>query len=156
MTSTNVRFVVDDRDMIIDRLNNANSRIARACYDDTYGNRLESDTDLREQLLRHHLGRICGNLFYPLKPSEDGSDAIDYLNSNVILLVGISGFDARRAQSAFWHLKRHACLVRDQPERFGPYTHQFIDWLDRHWPELSSRDFSESLLRLAREHSAVI
>jgi hypothetical protein len=88
MTSTNVRFVVDDRDMIIDRLNNANSRIARACYDDTYGNRLESDTDLREQLLRHHLGRICGNLFYPLKPSEDGSD--DAAAWVISLLIGAS------------------------------------------------------------------
>ena len=52
-----------------------------------------------------------------------------------------------RAIDAFWDLKRHLCMARDDHQNFGPYTHRFIQWLDVHWPELSSSDFSEDLLR---------
>jgi hypothetical protein len=59
-----------------------------------------------------------------------------------------------KALHAFWDLKRHLCRARNEHENFGPYTHRFIQWLDAHWPELSSSDFSEELLRRESLRSA--
>ena len=61
MTSTNVRFFVNTDEMIVDRLNDANTGIASPC---SYGYELiEDEADLREQVLHHHLRRSLTDRF---------------------------------------------------------------------------------------------
>ena len=74
MTSTNARFFVNSNEMIVDRLNDANSGIARPPCDG-YA-LIEDETDLREQLLSHHLERTCQNLLCPRKLNEQEPHAI--------------------------------------------------------------------------------